>query len=168
MSEALLRPATIADLPSIRDLAATIWHAYYPGIVTREQIDYMLARMYALATLRYEMIVQGIRFDRLLLDHAFVGFVAYGPTDLADTWKLHKLYLLPAHHRRGLGSQMLRHCEARAREGGACHLKLNVNKRNARAIAAYERNGYAVVESVSVDIGDGFLMDDFIMAKSLA
>lgn len=167
MSEAQIKPATVEDLPAIRDLAAVIWRAYYPGIVTRDQIDYMLARMYALETLRDEIQSQGILFDRLLLGDAFIGFAAYGPTDPPATWKLHKLYLLPAHHSQGLGSRLLRHCESQARLHGANHLKLNVNKRNTRAIAAYQRNGYTIAESVTLDIGGGFVMDDFVMAKPL-
>ena len=46
-------------------------------------------------------------------------------------------------------------------------LILSVNKRNARAIAAYKRNDFAVAESVVTDIGGGFVMDDYIMAKGL-
>ena len=55
VSEPEIKPARVEDLPAIRELAAIIWHAHYPGIISREQIDYMLARMYALETLRDEM-----------------------------------------------------------------------------------------------------------------
>jgi hypothetical protein len=46
-------------------------------------------------------------------------------------------------------------------------LILAVHKRNVRPIAAYRRNGFAVIQSVVTDFGDGFVMDDFIMAKEL-
>ena len=46
-------------------------------------------------------------------------------------------------------------------------LILAVNKGNQHAIAAYRKQGFAVRESVSVDIADGFVMHDFIMARSL-
>ena len=46
-------------------------------------------------------------------------------------------------------------------------LVLNVNKNNDRAISAYVRNGFVVREAVVVDIGGGFVMDDYIMAKRL-
>lgn len=168
MSEAVIKPAAVADLTAIRELATLIWHAYYPAIVTREQIDYMLERMYALETLREELLNRGVRFDRLLLGDEFIGFASYGPTDAPLAWKLHKLYLLPAYHGKGLGSQLLRHSELQARHGGAQRLTLNVNKRNAQAIAAYQRNGFVVLESITLDIGGGFVMDDFVMVKPLA
>lgn len=167
MSEAQIKPVAEEHLPAIHDLAAVIWRAHYPGIISREQIDYMLGQMYSLATLRDELQTQGICYERLLLSEVLVGFAAYGPTAEPTTWKLHKLYLLPDQHGRGLGSILLRHCEKQTHALGARRLLLNVNKRNARAIAAYQRNGYAVSDSVCLDIGNGFVMDDFVMAKNL-
>ena len=45
------------ELPEVQRLAAVIWRAHYPAIITHEQIDYMLERGYALATL-------GRKFER--------------------------------------------------------------------------------------------------------
>lgn len=167
MSEAQIKPATVEHLSAIRDLAAVIWRAHYPGIISPEQIDYMLERMYAIETLRDELENHAMRFERMLLENALIGFAAYGPTEEKNAWKLHKLYLLPQKHGRGFGSQMLRHCETQAQSLGAQRMLLNVNKRNARAIAAYQRNGYTVSDSVCVNIGNGFVMDDFVMVKNL-
>jgi GNAT superfamily N-acetyltransferase len=157
--------ATEADLPTISELAGIIWRACYPGIITHEQIDYMLARMYSLDVLRDEIRSQGIRYDLLLVDGKPAGFASYGPTSESGVIKLHKLYLLAEMHGRGLGSRLLQHVEQEVRAGAGRRLILSVNKRNARAIAAYKRNGFVVVESVVTDIGGGFVMDDYIMAK---
>ena len=78
------------------------------------------------------------------------------------------LYLLPELHGRALGSRLLRHAEREVRRHGGRRLILAVNKRNAKAIAAYQRNGFVIAESAVTDIGGGFVMDDFIMAKELA
>jgi GNAT superfamily N-acetyltransferase len=158
-------PAAEEHLPALAELAGVIWRAYYPAVISREQIEFMLARMYSQDTLRGEIRSQGVHFYRLLADGRFAGFASIGPTDQAGVMKLHKIYLLPEIHGRGLGSRLLKHCEAEARRLGAHRLILAVNKRNARAIAAYQRNGFAIAESVAVDIGGGFVMDDFIMAK---
>lgn len=168
VSEAQIKPAAGEHLPAIQELATIIWHAHYPGIISADQIDYMLGRMYSLPTLRAEIETQAIRYERLLIDDRLVGFAAFGPTAEPEDWKLHKLYLLPEQHRRGLGSQLLRHCETQARSFGARRLLLNVNKRNTKAIAAYQRNGYTFSASVQLDIGNGFVMDDFVMTKSLS
>ena len=159
--------ASEEHLPAISELAGVIWRACYPGIITNEQIDYMLARMYSLDVLRDEIRSQGIRYDRLLLDGELAGFAAYGPTSEPGVIKLHKLYLLPELHGRGLGSRLLQHVEREVRTGAARRLILSVNKRNAKAITAYQRNGFVIAESVITDIGGGFVMDDYVMTKGL-
>ena len=160
-------PAVEADLSALAELAGVIWRACYPGIISQEQIEFMLARMYDRETLRDEMLSQGIRFHRLLWDDRFAGFGSIGPTASAGVMKLHKLYLLPELHGCGLGSLLLKHCETEARRLGARRLILAVNKRNTRAIAAYQRNGFAIAEAVVNDLGGGFVMDDFILGKDL-
>jgi GNAT superfamily N-acetyltransferase len=160
--------ATEADLPAISELAGIIWRACYPGIITHAQIDYMLARMYALDVLRDEIRSQGIRYDLLLVDGKPAGFASYGPTSEPGVMKLHKLYLLPELQGRGLGSRLLQQVEHEVRAGAGRRLILSVNKRNAKAIAAYQRNGFVIADSVITDIGGGFVMDDYIMAKDLS
>jgi diamine N-acetyltransferase len=166
-SAAQILPATEADLPAIARLAAVIWRSHYPGIISTEQIEYMLAKMYSLETLREDIRLRAIRYERLLIGADLVGFAAHGPTEDAKVFKLHKIYLNPAIHGQGLGSLLLRHCEREVCRLGAAKLMLTVNKRNSRAIAVYQRNGFAITDSVIVDIGGGFFMDDYVMTKEL-
>lgn len=160
-------PASENDLPALAGLAGNIWRQHYPGIITHEQIEYMLGQMYALETLRKELHEKQVRFVRLLVNGRFVGFAAFGPVAGPGVFKLHKCYLLPEYHGKGLGSQLLQYCIREAVRAGASRLLLAVNKRNVKAVAAYQRNGFSVVESVTTDFGAGFVMDDFIMAKDL-
>ena len=155
------------DLAAISRLAGVIWRAYYPGIISLEQIDYMLARMYSLEAMREEICRRGIRYDRLLVGEDFAGFASYGPAEQPAVFKLHKIYLHPAWHGRGLGSLLLRHCATEAEKAGAQRLILTVNKRNTKAMAAYRRNGFVLLDSVVTDIGGGFVMDDYVLVKEL-
>ena len=159
--------ASQEHVPTIAELAGVIWRACYPKIINREQIEYMLSRMYALRILREEIRSKEIRYELLMVDGKPVGFASYGPALEAGVMKLHKLYVLPELHGCGLGSRLLQHCEGEIRAAGAKHLILSVNKRNAKAIAAYKRNGFVVADAVVTDIGGGFVMDDYIMAKDL-
>ena len=166
-SQAEILPVSEEHLPALAELAGVIWRQHYPGIISHEQIDYMLGKMYSLETLRADLRSQRIHFYRLIVAGRMAGFAAIGPLDMPGDWKIHKLYLLPELHGCGLGSRLLQHCESEARRFGAKHLILAVNKHNARPITAYQHNGFAVVKSVVTDFGDGFVMDDFIMAKDL-
>ena len=154
-------------MPAIARLAGVIWRKHYPGMISSEQIEYMLAKMYSLDTLREEMLRRAIRFERLLVGEDLAGFASYGPAEQPGIFKLHKLYLHPAWHRHGLGSLLLGHCEREAGKLGADRLMLMVNKQNLKAIAAYQRNGFAITDSVVADIGGGFVMDDYVMVKEL-
>jgi ribosomal protein S18 acetylase RimI-like enzyme len=160
--------ANDADLAAVAELAGVVWRAHYPGIITHGQIEYMLARGYSHAAL--------LRFVRepgagLLLAHAgerLIGFAAYYRADGPGELKLDKLYLHQDYHGQGVGSRLIGRVEDDARAQGRSTLILNVNKSNLKAIRDYERNGFAVRESVRVDIGGGYAMDDFIMAKRLS
>lgn len=163
---AQILPATEEHLPAIAAVAAVIWRACYPAITSQEQIEYMLAWMYSIETMTSELR-NGVRYQRLLLDGELVGFASFGPTEEPGTVKLHKLYLLPEHHGQGLGTLLLKHCETEARNLYARRMTLNVNKQNAKAIAAYRRNGFTTAQSVVNDIGHGFVMDDYVMTKQL-
>jgi ribosomal protein S18 acetylase RimI-like enzyme len=162
-----LRPARPEDSPAIRQLARVIWHAHYPGIITVEQIEYMLERGYAAGALA-EFVD---RADRGLLlasvDAEPAGFAAWYVTEAPDEAKLDKLYVLQAHQRSGIGGRLIAQVADDARAAGARTLILNVNKRNTQAVRAYEKHGFAIRDAVIVDIGGGYVMDDFVMAKPL-
>lgn len=148
----------------ITRLAEVVWRAHYPGIISQHQIDYMLKRMYDLEVLRREL-VEGICYLRAVEKGELLGFASYGSA--ADEMKLHKLYVHPQHQRRGLGGALLRQVERASRDRGFVTLMLTVNKRNTAAIAAYRKHGFHIRESAIVDIGGGFVMDDYVMAKAL-
>ena len=67
----------------------------------------------------------------------------------------------------GFGWHMLRHVEARARELGRRALWLQVNKKNAAAIGFYRTTGFEVIREAVFEIGGGFVMDDYVMAKQV-
>jgi GNAT superfamily N-acetyltransferase len=154
------------DIETLIPLAHRIWHAHYPGIITVEQIDYMLERGYTRQVIRDEMENQGVIWLAINSGDIMIGFASVGPY-APQTMKMHKLYLLPEYHGTGIGARALAEVEQIARNNAATTLVLNVNRHNSKAIRAYERAGWQVAETVVVDIGNGFVMDDFVMSKQL-
>jgi GNAT superfamily N-acetyltransferase len=96
---------------------------------------------------------------------ALVGF-AHALLD-QSVCKLDKLYVHPDRQRRGIGAILLHAVEDWARRQQAQRLRLQVNRGNAQAIRAYEKYGFRIVESRVFDIGNGFVMDDHVMERSL-
>jgi GNAT superfamily N-acetyltransferase len=163
----IIDAGTRADIAMVARLADTIWRSYYPGIITGEQIDYMLARGYAPEALARFVRDEGAGLAIARERGQAAGFAAWHRADEPATTKLDKLYVLPARHGRGLGRALIARVEEAARADGSRTLVLNVNKRNAKAISAYLACGFATRASVVIDIGGGFVMDDYVMAKAL-
>lgn len=162
-----LQAATPADIPLIQALAHRIWHQCYPGIISQEQIDFMLPWMYGSEQLEREMTQEGIFFFLLRHGGMDAGFAAVGPAAGAEEWHLHKIYLLAECQGRGLGSQALTQLKNFARSLGAHRLSLRVNRQNQTAIRSYQRNGFAIERQIVSEIGAGFVMDDHWMCAEL-
>lgn len=157
--------ASDAELIEIQKLAQAIWREHYPGIISSEQIEYMLRENFDLQVMRRELRQGGIRYDRALEGGALVGFSAYGPH--AGALALHKLYVEADHRGRGCARRLIAAASEHAKANSFDRLTLRVNKRNLVAIAAYERMGFARAGSIVSDIGGGFVMDDYRMELAL-
>jgi GNAT superfamily N-acetyltransferase len=160
-------PADANQLALVRALAQTIWHAHYPGIISVEQIEYMLERGYRPEALAWFLGSADRGLEIAAVDGEPAGFAAWCLTDTPGEAKLDKLYVLPQRQRLGLGRRLIERCDSLAGAAGATTLILNVNKRNVQAIAAYGKHGFAIRESVVVPIGGGFAMDDYVMARAI-
>jgi ribosomal protein S18 acetylase RimI-like enzyme len=160
--------ATEADLGPVAELAGVIWRKHYSSIITAGQIEYMLEHGYSRATLERFIVEPGAGLLLARDGERLIGFGAFHQVDGPDELKLEKLYVHQDYHRRGVGSRLIRDVEEAAAAQKLSTVILNVNKNNVQAIRAYEANGFAIRESVVVDIGNGYVMDDYIMAKRLS
>lgn len=161
-------PVRTADVEAIALLAREIWQSAYAGIISQAQIDYMLGQRYNAPRLLEELEMPGYWWDQAFVDGARVGFSSGYLTEVAGEIKLDKVYVHPAQQRSGIGGALIERVAAHGRVAGCDTLILAVNKQNAKAIKAYEKRGFAVRDALRVDIGGGFVMDDFIMARSIA
>jgi ribosomal protein S18 acetylase RimI-like enzyme len=157
--------ASVKDIALLRSLAREIWTTCYPGIITMEQIEYMLSLMYSAETIERE-INTGIIWEVIRYNEDPVGFLAITLTP-EGVVKLNKLYLKHTQHGKGFGQQSLDHVVSFARENEYKSIYLTVNKNNVKAIKAYEKNGFTRTESIISDIGNGYVMDDYIYSFSL-
>ena len=157
------RRAAPGDIAAIRTLADRIWRASYATLLSPGQIEHMLAWMYGPDTIAAEL-ASGVVWEVALREDEPVGYlsVVHGPGIEAE---LKKLYLDADFQGRGFGQSMLKRAGEIAQASGCTTLRLRVNKGNARALRAYERAGFQVIDTVVEDIGRGFVMDDFVLAR---
>lgn len=162
----LLRKGKEEDIPAIQDIANKTWPEAYASIISQEQISYMLKKMYNKGEL-LSQFQQGYTFLMAGEDNEDLGFAVFSIIDSANhIFKLHKLYVLPETHGKGVGKLLINEVVSLARRAGGVSLELNVNRDN-KATAFYEKAGFTVKETVDLDIGNGFLMQDYVMQKAL-
>ena len=166
-NELIIRKAELDDINTIGFLAYQIWPVTYKDILTLDQLQYMLNLIYSPASLRKQMTVSQHQFLLAELDEEPVGFASYSRIDKPSTYKLQKLYVRTDIQGKGLGKALLEFVEETVKEAGAKILHLNVNRFN-KARSFYEKMGYIVIKEEDVDIGNGYLMNDFVMEKNVS
>lgn len=153
--------------PIIRDIALQTWPHTFKNILSLEQIIYMLQQMYAIDVLK-QAWRDGHQYLLAKEDGAFVGFLTM-QHDYCNqaVSKIHKLYVLPEAQGKGIGKALLEEAEKAASKHGSTTLVLNVNRLN-KATDFYERCGFSILGEEDIDIGEGYLMEDFIMSKQIS
>jgi len=153
------------DIAVVTQLAREIWHEHFPRVISREQIDYMLGRFLSQGAIS-EQLDAGYCYCIIQDAGRDVGFFA---VERQPDGRMHlsKLYIKKAYRGRGLGRMAFAEIEQMCRQQGCSVLWLRVNKRNALAIAVYKRIGFKTTETLVEDIGHGFVMDDYVMERTI-
>lgn len=163
-----ISPVTCVDVEAIVALARVVWQNAYPDIITQAQIDFMLEQRYNVPRLLEELTMPDVWWEMATVDGELAAFASTLLSTTPDEMKLDKLYVDPDRQRLGLGGRLIAHVSEHALAQGCSALILAVNKRNKHAISAYKKHGFVVRDAVCLDIGNDFVMDDFIMEKSLS
>lgn len=153
------------EAEAVVELAGRVWRAHYPGIISPEQIEYMLEQRYRPVLVR-QFLARGDLWLAARAEGTLVGF-AHGHPLAEGDYKLDKLYVDHDWQRHGIGGALIRELAARVRQHGFRRLALRVNRQNQNAIDAYLKHGFTVATLHLEDIGNGFIMDDYVMTKEL-
>ncbi len=153
-----------SDLEQIESMANTIWHEHYTPIIGTKQVKYMLDKFQSVGTMR-DQIDKGYQYFLINLDEKSMGYLSFEKRN--KTLFLSKIYLLKEARGKGIGKKAMCFVE-KAAEGLGCEkLSLTVNRFNRNSIRAYESGGFEKKGALVQDIGDGFVMDDYLMEKTV-
>ncbi|MFP5079182.1 GNAT family N-acetyltransferase [Pedobacter sp. JCM 36344] len=162
----ILRKAKEEDVEVIQHIANNTWYDTYGSILTLKQIEYMLDKMYNKGML-LSQLQEGHTFLIASENQNDIGFMSFSLTDAdKNVYKLHKLYVLPSAHGKGLGKLLMNEVYSIAKNEGGVSLELNVNRSN-KAVDFYKHAGFQIKETVDLDIGGGFFMNDYVMEKAI-
>ncbi|MBE2274294.1 MAG: GNAT family N-acetyltransferase [Flavobacteriales bacterium] len=156
------KEATKNDIELIRELAKISWNSAYVGIISQEQIDYMLSTMYSVEEISSQMENPSYHYHLIFNEEIPAGFIGFEHHYEEKTTKLHRVYLLPEMKGKGLGKAAIELLKEKVSATTDNRIILNVNKAN-HAKNLYQSQGFTVYDELVLDIGDGFVMDDYVM-----
>jgi len=166
MNQPTIRLAETTDLSTVQMLAKRIWPDTYGSILPPGQLEYMLELIYSPESLYRQIKESHHVFLILDYDSRPSGFASYSLDAAGKKGKLHKIYIDQELQGKGLGKYLLEEVISRARSAGCTLLQLDVNRRN-KARSFYEKLGFRVKAEKDTDIGNGFLMTDFVMEREI-
>ena len=154
--------AELKDISTIQDLAKRSWEVAYADILKQEQIDYMLDLMYSEEALTKHFENPNYHYYLIQEDDQFLGFVGFEFHLEPETTKLHRIYFLKEAQGKGFGKKALKFVINETKKIDNKRVILTVNKNNS-AKKFYESQGFKIYDEAISDIGNGYVMDDFLM-----
>lgn len=161
MSIEITKVKYLPELREVAELAEEIWNECFVDIISQGQIDYMVEKFQSLDAMIGQIENQNYTYLAVREDGELCGYIGVKPED-GDRFFLSKLYLRQDKRGRGIASAMLKRVFEEAQKSGKKSVYLTVNKHNSHAIAVYKKTGFKVVDTVVTDIGNGYVMDDYI------
>lgn len=155
-----VRGAVGDDLTGILSVGHRTWLATYEPIAGPEYVAMGLAKWWT-----SDVVTDAIRKGRTLVavdGEDVVGVATFGPQD--DAFVLWKLYVLPGHHGRGIGSRLMEAVVERALESEHPRITLSYLEGNQQAARFYDKHGF--VETHRETPGSG-LPESVWMAREL-
>lgn len=155
------RAADDSDLVAIANLADEIWHQHFQAILSPEQIDYMVEKFQSYPALKSQVEEEGYEYYQTLVDGTLAGYIGIHPE--TDALFLSKLYLHKDYRGRHIATQAFHFLTDLCKKRGLKKIWLTCNKHNDSSLAVYHHLGFQVTDTQEADIGNGFIMDDYIM-----
>lgn len=148
----------------VADLAAEIWTEHYTPIIGSGQVEYMLDKFQSCHAIT-KQIDEGFLYYLIEDGGQYVGYFAVEPKE--GLLFLSKIYVRASQRGKGLGRDAFDFIEETAVKMGLKKIALTVNKNNSVTIDIYLRLGFVNKGPIVTDIGNGFVMDDFLLEKEV-
>ena len=149
------------EIKELCALAKEIWNEYSICFISQEQIDYMLEKFQSEQIVKGQIHFQNYQYYFIEEDGENIGYFAVQKQK--DNLFLSKIYIRKDFRGKGYFRKTFTNAIAPiARELELPKITLTVNKYNFASIMAYEKLGFDRVDSKEFDIGNGYIMDDYI------
>lgn len=156
---------TKEQLTQLVQLANIIWHEYFINIISEKQINYMVDKFQSYNAIDKAIQEEGYVYFLGYEDDVLIGYCGVKPE--GDRLFLSKLYLHKEKRGLHLSSVLLQYAIAYARKEKKSALYLTCNKYNQHSLDIYYAKGFQQIDEVETDIGNGFIMDDYVLQFAL-
>lgn len=153
------------NLSIIQKIVFETWPVAYGEILSQAQLTYMLDKFYNIESLELT-IDEGHRYFLYSENDIPLGFLGVQAGLEPDSLKIHKLYVLPENQGKNIGLKLFQYAETIAKSTNLHRVFLNVNRFN-KAKSFYEKIGMSICRAEDIEIGNGYLMEDFVMEKRI-
>ncbi|GAA0737006.1 GNAT family N-acetyltransferase [Sphingomonas japonica] len=165
-----LRRAAADDIDRLAVVGAATFLDAFAGVIDGDAVVAHCLGQHDAATYRALLAKRDAAAWLAEIGGAPVGYSLLCPPDLpgaqAGDIELKRIYALSRFQGSGIGAALLAPAAAHARNGSAARLLLGVYQGNARAIAFYRREGFAVIGTRSFAVGSA-TYQDWVMALPL-
>jgi diamine N-acetyltransferase len=162
-----IQEAIISDIKTIQEIAHISWAVTYGPILSAIQLEYMLDLIYSDDSLLQQFQKKQQIFYLIVDQNVSVGFFSIEHQyKNENVTRIHKIYLLPETQGKGFGKFAIDKITEIALEKNAKKLSLNVNRFN-NAIHFYQKIGFETIGEEDIEIGNGYLMEDFMLEKKI-
>lgn len=145
-------------------LADEIWHQHFVPLIGETQVDYMLEKFQSFPALK-KQLSQGYEYFHLISENHLVGYTCIHAED--GKLFLSKLYLKKDVRGQHFSTRVLDFLKALCKERHLANIWLTCNRYNEHSLTVYDHLGFQRVNTQVADIGNGFVMDDYIMEMFL-
>lgn len=151
---------TDTQLAAIAELAGVIWYEHFTPIIGKAQVDYMVDKFQSFSALK-QQIADGYEYFQIYNDNIFSGYI--GVHEGNGELFLSKLYLAKESRGQRLATKAFEFLKNLCRERGLTKIWLTCNKYNTHTLDVYHHLGLTTTRSQITDIGEGYIMDDYIL-----
>lgn len=161
-----IKEVTLEDIPKIQAISNIVWPVTFEEILSQEQISYMMEMMYSTESLTKQIQIDNHHYILAQKDGKHLGYLSYQNQMENEYCKVHKIYVLPTAQGLGIGKILIKYAKQQATKAGDSKLRLNVNRYN-KALDFYKHIGFSILQTEDIDIGKGFLMEDYVLQMEL-
>ncbi|MFA5688797.1 MAG: GNAT family N-acetyltransferase [Kiritimatiellales bacterium] len=159
-----VRVETPEQIETVACLARPIWREHYEPICGCNQVEYMLEQFQSVPAITKQIREENYQYYLIAPDGgAPVGYLAVQLR--AEEMFFSKLYLQKPARGKGYGRAAIEFAAGISKASSKPYMMLTVNRKNKDTIAAYQKCGFYIHEGKITDIGNGFVMDDYILRK---